>query len=143
MRHNALMIALQSIVAAHPLAEEKPYNRIRFSGVNQHGKPVYRVGKGKTEFGAEKALRTAFLRFGGRCFHCNKPIDRGEFTLDHLRPKFHGGDDHLHNLVFACWSCNQSKAGNDLAIYEAKRASAFLTALDEHLVRCLKALAGK
>jgi 5-methylcytosine-specific restriction endonuclease McrA len=137
------MTSLSRIVAAHPLVREEPYSRIKFSGINQHGKPVYKVGSGKTEFGARQALRTAFRRFGGRCFHCNRSIEITEFTLDHLRPKFHGGDDHLHNLVFACRSCNQSKASNDLVNFEAKRASAFLAALDEHLVRCLKALGSK
>lgn len=139
------MSSLGRIVAAHPLVPEEPYSRITFSRVNQHGTPVYKVDEGKTEFRAEKALRAAFRMFGGRCFHCGKQIPKGspEFTLDHLRPQRDGGEAHLHNLVFACRSCNESKGGNELANFGAKRASAYLTALDEHLVRCLKALGGK
>jgi len=137
------MSSLDRIVAAHPLVREEPYSRIKFSGVNQHCKPVYKVGKGKTEFGAEKALRTAFRRFGGRCFHCNQPISEGEFTLDHLRPQHDGGEDYLHNLVLACRSCNRSKGGSDLASFEARTAAEYLRALDEHIVRCLKKLRGR
>jgi 5-methylcytosine-specific restriction endonuclease McrA len=139
------MSSLDRIVAAHPLVREEPYSRIKFAGVNQHGRPVYTVGKGKTKYGADKALREAHRRFGGNCFHCREPITPGsdQFTLDHLRPKKHEGGDHLHNLVFACRACNWSKAGSDLASFEARIATEYLNALNEHLVRCIRALSTK
>lgn len=135
------MSALSKIVAAHPLSDEYPYNRIKFARLNQHGKPVYKVGKGKTEFGAERGLRVAFARFGGKCFHCREEIEKSEFTLDHLRPKRDGGEEHIHNLVFACRPCNWSKGAKHLAHFEANIATHYLTALDKHLARCIKEMA--
>ncbi|HEY6661563.1 MAG TPA: HNH endonuclease signature motif containing protein [Sphingomicrobium sp.] len=133
------MSSLNRIVAAHPLVEE-PYGRIKFSRINQHDVPVYKVGRGKREFSAENALRETYRLFGGRCFHCGETIDPSAFTLDHLRPKRDDGGDHLHNLVFACWPCNKSKAGSQLASFEAEKATRYLKALDEHLIRCIKNL---
>jgi len=139
------MSSLDRVVAAHPFAELEPYRRVKYAGVDGNGTPVYKVGKGKRKYGAEKAVRETHRRFGGSCFHCGKQIapGSGEFTLDHLRPKRDDGGDHLHNLVFACRSCNWSKAGRDLANFEAKIATEYLKALDEHLVRCLKKLSSK
>ncbi len=139
------MIPLQRLVAAHPLVELNPYRRIKFSRLHPNGTPLYKVGKGKTEYGAERALREAHRRFGGQCFHCNRTIQPRdlEFTLDHLRPKRDGGEGYLHNLVIACRPCNWSKGGNDLAIFKARIATEYLRALDEHLTRCLKQLAIK
>lgn len=136
------MVPLQRLIAAHPLGESEPYGRIKFSRLLPNNTPLYKVGKGKREFGAERALREAHRRFGGRCFHCNKAIEPGnpDFTLDHLRPKHDGGEGFLHNLVFACRPCNWSKGGNDLATFRSQIATEYLKALDEHLARCLKML---
>ena len=136
------MSELSKIVAAHPLSDEYPYNRIKFVRINQHGRPIYKVGKGKVEFGAERALRVTFQRFGGKCFHCRREIKKAEFTLDHLRPKHDGGEEHIHNLVFACRTCNWSKGAKHLAHFEANIATHYLTALDKHLARCIKGLPG-
>ena len=136
------MKPLQKAVAAHPLAEE-PYDRINFSRVDNFGTPLYKVGKGKQEMGAEKALRTAFQRFGGDCFHCDRPIPKSQFTLDHLRSKKDDGEARLHNLVFACLPCNQDKGCKDMVEHGPKTTSEYLKALDAHLVRCLKQLDSK
>lgn len=136
------MIPLQRLVAAHPLVELSPYARIKFSRLHPNGTPLYKVGKGKTEFGAERALREAHRRFGGRCFHCDKAIQPGdaEFTLDHLRPKRDGGEGYLHNLVIACGNCNRAKGSTDLVSFRPEAGGKYLKALDEHLARCLKQL---
>ena len=81
------MKPLQKAVAAHPLADKTPYNAIKFSRVDGCGTPLYKVGDGKKEMGAETALRTAFYSYGGHCFLCNehmKKEDKGVFTLDHV-----------------------------------------------------------
>lgn len=140
------MKSLHHFVAAHPL-EKKPYNAIKFARVDGNGTPLYTVGKDKKECGAAEALRTAFEKFGGHCFHCKEwmPPQRlsHDCTRDHLRPKRDGGQDYLHNLVFSCGPCNREKGGADVIGFRPEVGSEYLKALDAHLVRCLKKLGGE
>ena len=140
------MKPLQKAVAAHPL-EKKPYNAIKFARVDGCGTPLYTVGKDKKELGAASALKVAFERFGAKCFHCDSwmPPQRlsQDCTRDHLRPKWDGGQDFLHNLVFSCGPCNRSKGGSDVITFSAEIGAEYLKALDAHLVRCLKKLDSK
>jgi hypothetical protein len=136
------MKPLHKTVAAHPIVEA-PYTAIKFARVDGCGTTLYTVGNDAKAMGAEKALRAAYKNFGGRCFHCNKPIKSKQFTLDHLRSKKDDGDEHLHNLVFACRPCNLSKGCKDIVEYRPKITMAYLKALDAHLVRCLKKLDSK
>jgi len=137
------MSALHKALAAHPLAK-KPYNTIRFARIDGNGTPLYRVGKIKQELGAAAALKSAFERFGGHCFHCKEwmppqPLSH-DCTRDHLRPRKDGGKDYLHNLVFACGRCNRAKGGSDLISFRAEVGVEYMKALDAHLVRCLQKL---
>ena len=140
------MKPLQKAVAAHPLADE-PYDRIKFSRVDGKGTPLYKVGKGKTELGAATALRTAIERFGGTCFHCKTvmPPQRlsDQCTRDHLRPRWDGGGNYLHNLVVACGTCNRAKGRTGLISFRPDVGAEYLKALDEHLIRCLMQLDSK
>lgn len=138
------MTALGRIVAAHPLAKYKPYNAIKFASVDHMGTPVYTVGKDKKTLGARAALQSAFEQFGGHCFHCKtwmppQPLSH-DCTRDHLRPKVDGGGDYLHNLVLSCGPCNRKKGGKDVISFRAEIGLEYMTALDEHIVRCLRAL---
>lgn len=58
----------------------------------------------------------------GHCWYCGKQLVIGSpsdpeskriiaqwFVMDHVVPKTHGGSDHIHNLVPACWICNSTK----------------------------------
>jgi hypothetical protein len=137
------MSSLGKILAAHPLDEE-PYNLITFTRVNGTGTPLYRVGADARELGAVEALRSAIKQFGGRCFRCGKkmkpqPMSQ-DVTRDHVRPKSDGGQDYLHNLVFACGRCNRSKGNVDLISFRPTRGLHYMRALDGHLVRCLERL---
>ena len=141
------MSSLDRVVAAHPLRKYKPYNAIKFVRVDGKGTPLYRVGKGKKEMGAAEALRMAFEKFGGHCFHCKDWMPPQSLsqacTRDHLRPRTDGGQDYLHNLVFACGRCNREKGGSDLISFRAEVGAEYLKALDEHLVRCIRELSTK
>lgn len=141
------MSSLARLVADHPLRNRSPYNAIKFARVNGNGTPLYTVGGNKVELGAAAALKAAFEQFGGHCFHCKDWMPpqalSHDCTRDHLRPKRDGGHDFLHNLVFACGKCNREKGGSDLISFSPEVGSEYLKALDEHLVRCLKKLAGK
>ena len=138
------MSSLDKIVAAHPLANKKPYNAIKFARVDHNGTPLYTVGRDQKALGAAAALRAAFEQFGGHCFHCKQwmppqPMSH-DCTPDHLRPKKDGGQDYLHNLVFACGPCNREKGGSDLISFRVEVGVEYMKALDEHLVRCLRTL---
>lgn len=137
------MSALHKALAAHPLAK-MPYNAIRFVRIDGNGVPLYRVGKTEQEMGAAAALKSAFELFGGHCFHCKvwmppQPLSH-DCTRDHLRPRRDGGKDYLHNLVFACGTCNRAKGGTDLISFRAEVGAEYMKALDAHLVRCLQKL---
>jgi 5-methylcytosine-specific restriction endonuclease McrA len=135
------------MVAAHPLRKYKPYNAIKFARVDGIGTPLYTVGADKTALGPAAALKSAFEQFGAHCFYCEtwvepQPMSQA-FTRDHVRPTSDGGEDYLHNLVFACGPCNRHKGGNDLITFRAERGIKYLNAMDAHIVGCLKELGGE
>ena len=94
--------------------------------------------------GAMEALKTAFERHGGHCFHCNTwhPADSlsANCSRDHVRPKSDGGGDYLHNLVIACRTCNLDKGARNIVEFRIERGVEYLKALDDHLVRCIEQL---
>lgn len=52
----------------------------------------------------------------GKCIFCNRALTisttgtpLGAATLEHIRPRHHGGDDRLENLALACAGCNHEK----------------------------------
>ena len=52
----------------------------------------------------------------GKCIHCNckvvvelDPGLRSSATIEHIRPRVHGGDDSPENLALACGRCNAMK----------------------------------
>jgi 5-methylcytosine-specific restriction endonuclease McrA len=47
--------------------------------------------------------------FDCTCVYCGTTYDIHELTLDHVRPKAHGGADTTHNVVCCCRACNQEK----------------------------------
>jgi 5-methylcytosine-specific restriction endonuclease McrA len=66
---------------------------------------------------AQKNL--VFLRDMFVCQYCNQQFPRKTLTLDHVKPRFHGGRTKWTNLVSACSSCN-TKKGHDLSVKPLK-----------------------
>jgi hypothetical protein len=57
----------------------------------------------------EKRL-AIYLRDGLACCYCGASVEAGhQLTLDHLKPRCHGGDNHEANLVTACMKCNAAR----------------------------------
>lgn len=57
---------------------------------------------------AKRAWRKAIKeRDGNRCVYCGS---NDNLTLDHIRPKAHGGIDVARNLVTCCLDCNGKKS---------------------------------
>lgn len=50
-----------------------------------------------------------YLRDGGTCRFCGKPLKFGKMSLDHYLPHSAGGPDEIFNLVCACKTCNALK----------------------------------
>jgi 5-methylcytosine-specific restriction endonuclease McrA len=53
--------------------------------------------------------REVFIRDDYTCQYCGKQTR--DLTIDHITPRFLGGEHVWHNLASACKSCNQRKAG--------------------------------
>ena len=51
------------------------------------------------------------IRDDFRCVYCGVRETQigAELTLDHLRPRVHGGADNAENLVYCCHACNEFK----------------------------------
>ena len=57
--------------------------------------------------------RKVFLRDNYTCQYCGRRTS--DLTLDHVIPRHMGGTHSWENVVTACRSCNQRKAGRTLA----------------------------
>jgi 5-methylcytosine-specific restriction endonuclease McrA len=58
--------------------------------------------------GISSELRRAIYRRDGyKCVYCDSPL---KLQLDHVHPRFHGGENTYENLVTACQSCNGAKS---------------------------------
>lgn len=53
----------------------------------------------------------------GKCFYCEKDLNDGSMCIDHIKPKAHGGDNDLSNLVMSCRSCNSAKGTKSVDLY--------------------------
>lgn len=51
-----------------------------------------------------------YTRDKGICQICNRPVEFGSFTLDHIVPKKSGGNNEDNNLQVSHKRCNQFKA---------------------------------
>ncbi len=75
-----------------------------------------------------KPRSLAFLNQSGFCYYCNQPMwlkNQNQFSLkhkitlsqsksfqctgEHLTPHHNGGSTSKHNIVAACWHCNQKR----------------------------------
>jgi hypothetical protein len=61
-----------------------------------------------------------WLRDQGRCYICQKQVDRFNFELDHLLPISRGGSSDPSNLAVSCRFCNRSR-GNTIEPVQLKK----------------------
>lgn len=65
----------------------------------------------------EKRL-AIYLRDEFHCVYCNVNLhaaDPFQITLDHVRARNNGGNNHESNLITACRSCNSSRGDRKIA----------------------------
>jgi len=56
--------------------------------------------------------RWVFLRDNYTCQYCNEELTPRQCTIDHVVPVSKGGKTTWHNVVTACYGCNNSKGNN-------------------------------
>ena len=62
-----------------------------------------------------------FDRDRRRCVYCGAGEDVARLSVDHVEPRYLGGDDSEGNVVTACRDCNREKANHAAWSYLARR----------------------
>lgn len=52
-------------------------------------------------------------RDNGQCVYCSAYVPFGGFTVEHIYPRFLGGDNSIENLCVSCKKCNLDKGGKE------------------------------
>ncbi len=71
----------------------------------------------------------------GKCIHCNRrltvlPTGQTDFTIEHIIPRWAGGDNDSKNLALACGECNHEKGRrHDEHVGKNGRADEVITSL--------------
>lgn len=70
----------------------------------------------RTDSSFSRIARNGEEFWSGKCIYCNTRLDLyadgrplSAVTVEHLRPRNHGGTEDLQNLALSCPACNQSK----------------------------------
>jgi hypothetical protein len=67
--------------------------------------------------------RKILAKTNGHCIYCGVRLDSSNnFSVDHVVPRFNGGDNSIENLVPSCRSCNSAKRTRDLDEFRSYRA---------------------
>lgn len=61
---------------------------------------------------AKFTRRNLFLRDNFTCQYCFTEFKQHELTIDHVRPRSHGGKSNWTNCTTACKQCNWQKSNN-------------------------------
>lgn len=60
----------------------------------------------------QKWYKRKIVKQGGTCYYCDEMLIGTKVNVDHVIPKYHGGDNRKQNLVLACHKCNKEKYSN-------------------------------
>jgi 5-methylcytosine-specific restriction endonuclease McrA len=71
--------------------------------LKEYWKPISRVRFNR---------KWVFLRDNYKCQYCYKELSASKCTIDHVVPVSRGGKTTWHNVVTACYDCNNSKGNN-------------------------------
>jgi 5-methylcytosine-specific restriction endonuclease McrA len=106
---TAIVWALERVVE---VIDEYPDRYIRTPSWSVRMPSVVRFVRATPRKKAIKFSRhNVYARDGGRCQYCGQRVRRDEFTYEHVVPRVLGGKTSWENVVVACVSCNQKKAG--------------------------------
>jgi 5-methylcytosine-specific restriction endonuclease McrA len=128
--------------ATHCL-DEMPYRTIIFARMNSQIPLYWVAGVAGGPWGADNALRKAFVQHGGSCFYCKKPIAAAEMTIDHVESKKLGGSGSAQNLVLAHKACNAAKNHVPIEAFNPQAGREWLQALLKQVEDRLRKLDGE
>lgn len=74
-----------------------------------------------------KKRALVFAKTAGACGYCGVALDPEMFPIDHVHPRFHGGTNHIDNLLPACHPCNGSKGKKDIESFRLYAAAKRVT----------------
>lgn len=138
MNMPSKMVAQIDLAACHHWSLEMPYRAVVAVKVQHgHGTVLYQVaGAAEPPRKADKALRLALEKHGGRCFYCKTSSATDvtvEMTLDHIEPLALGGGSEISNLVVACKPCNAQKGHMIIDAFNAEATEEWLLALAKQI----------
>ncbi len=58
---------------------------------------------------SKNARQQVYAKFDGHCAYCGRRIELEEMQIDHIHPKYLGGNNEMDNLNPACRMCNFRK----------------------------------
>lgn len=119
-------------------SQDLPYRAVVAIKTQPNNGPVlYQVaGADETPRKADKALRLALEKHGGKCFYCKTSSATDvsiEMTLDHIEPQALGGNSELSNLVIACKPCNALKGHSLIDAFNPEATEEWLLALAKQI----------
>ena len=59
-------------------------------------------------------------KHGARCEGCGLKLPVAHLEVDHIKPRKHGGGDHIRNLQLLCGPCNRIKGTKSQAEFHAE-----------------------
>lgn len=65
----------------------------------------------------DKTRIEVYKKYGGRCAYCGNLIDINTFEVDHIIPKYNGGQNIKSNYNPSCHHCNMLKLNRDLQTF--------------------------
>lgn len=135
MRHGRLKVWIKLLVAAEPrYAGAKPNTalyaaRYRFDPVfrlreinRSNLREAWKAGRDDGTLAPSTLMR--LYAEAKRCHYCGTAIKGKEKTLDHVLALARGGAHSIHNVVIACWPCNNSKKAKDATEWMLSRCAA-------------------
>lgn len=66
---------------------------------------------------SKKIRQQVYDKYNGHCAYCGREIAYKDMQVDHIHPKYHGGEDDLANLNPACRMCNFRKGTLSLEVF--------------------------
>lgn len=61
-----------------------------------------------------KTRELIYKKYNGHCAYCGCKLEYKDMQVDHVYPKYLGGQDNIDNLVPSCRQCNFYKSTNTI-----------------------------
>lgn len=83
----------------------------------------------------DKTIRNyVYVRDGGSCCYCGKPLTRNSATLDHYLPRTAGGPSTVYNLLLCCKVCNKEKGSETPDDWQQRLTGLFRRAVVDGMI---------